>query len=179
MAVFGGKSPKKNNRASTNSIKLTKADKDLFKNRNSRAQDMMNAINEDQPFQQASDQFDQGKDNGDSMGNFSKSNGINDVFGNPITVVDMSNPTRSRDERPLDTIRSFEFSISGDSVYREQLETARYGFRPRPEFPLLKGNPYANTANTSDSIYVPAYKPPPTTAPAQKKKRGFFGKKKK
>ncbi|KAL2835097.1 hypothetical protein BDW59DRAFT_155921 [Aspergillus cavernicola] len=36
-----------------------------------------------------------------------------DQFGNPITEPDLSNPTRPRFERPLDTIRSFEAAIYG------------------------------------------------------------------
>lgn len=36
-----------------------------------------------------------------------------DAFGNPIADPDRSNPTRSRWERPLDTIRSFEAAIDG------------------------------------------------------------------
>lgn len=36
-----------------------------------------------------------------------------DMFGNPIAEPDKSNPTRSRWERPLDTIRSFEAAIDG------------------------------------------------------------------
>ncbi|KDB21548.1 hypothetical protein H109_06528 [Trichophyton interdigitale MR816] len=36
-----------------------------------------------------------------------------DRFGNPITEPDLSNPTRYRFERPLDTIRSFEAAIDG------------------------------------------------------------------
>ncbi|SPN96960.1 uncharacterized protein DNG_00478 [Cephalotrichum gorgonifer] len=38
-----------------------------------------------------------------------------DMFGNPIAEPDRSNPTRSRWERPLDTIRSFEAAIDGPS----------------------------------------------------------------
>lgn len=37
-----------------------------------------------------------------------------DVYGNPIAEPDLSNPTRSRWERPLDTIRSFEAQINKD-----------------------------------------------------------------
>ncbi|RDL34674.1 uncharacterized protein BP5553_07802 [Venustampulla echinocandica] len=37
-----------------------------------------------------------------------------DALGNPIADPDRSNPTRSRWERPLDTIRSFEAAIDGD-----------------------------------------------------------------
>ncbi|RYO75138.1 hypothetical protein DL766_006655 [Monosporascus sp. MC13-8B] len=36
-----------------------------------------------------------------------------DINGNPIVDPDRSNPTRSRWERPLDTIRSFEAAIDG------------------------------------------------------------------
>ncbi|KAL2811911.1 hypothetical protein BJX63DRAFT_266064 [Aspergillus granulosus] len=36
-----------------------------------------------------------------------------DQYGNPITDPDLSNPTRPRFERPLDTIRSFEAAIYG------------------------------------------------------------------
>jgi hypothetical protein len=41
-----------------------------------------------------------------------------DVNGNPIADPDLSNPTRSRWERPLDTIRSFEAAI--DSEYKRR-----------------------------------------------------------
>ncbi|PGH14891.1 hypothetical protein AJ79_02754 [Helicocarpus griseus UAMH5409] len=37
-----------------------------------------------------------------------------DIYGNPITEPDLSNPTRHRFERPLDTIRSFEAAIDGN-----------------------------------------------------------------
>ncbi|KAL7628790.1 hypothetical protein AAE478_000305 [Parahypoxylon ruwenzoriense] len=36
-----------------------------------------------------------------------------DAYGNAITDPDRSNPTRSRSERPLDTIRGFEAAIDG------------------------------------------------------------------
>jgi len=36
-----------------------------------------------------------------------------DAYGNPIAEPDLSNPTRPRWERPLDTIRSFEKAIDG------------------------------------------------------------------
>lgn len=43
-----------------------------------------------------------------------------DRFGNPITEPDLSNPTRHRFERPLETIRSFEAAISGTYSQRRQ-----------------------------------------------------------
>lgn len=42
----------------------------------------------------------------------------NDTNGNPIAEPDLSNPTRSRWERPLDTIRSFEAAI--DTEYKRR-----------------------------------------------------------
>ncbi|KAI0852607.1 hypothetical protein F5Y00DRAFT_273178 [Daldinia vernicosa] len=45
-----------------------------------------------------------------------------DIYGNPITDPDRSNPTRSRSERPLDTIRAFEAAIDG--AYSRQSDTA-------------------------------------------------------
>ncbi|KAL2386522.1 hypothetical protein RJZ90_000659 [Blastomyces dermatitidis] len=41
-----------------------------------------------------------------------------DIYGNPITDPDLSNPTRHRFERPLDTIRSFEAAIDGSYMNR-------------------------------------------------------------
>ncbi|KGM92179.1 uncharacterized protein PADG_11717 [Paracoccidioides brasiliensis Pb18] len=41
-----------------------------------------------------------------------------DIYGNLITDPDLSNPTRHRFERPLDTIRSFEAAIDGSYMNR-------------------------------------------------------------
>ncbi|PHH88244.1 hypothetical protein CDD83_7793 [Cordyceps sp. RAO-2017] len=50
-----------------------------------------------------------------------------DVWGNPITDPDKSNPTRNRWERPLDTIRGFEAAIEGaysrKTMYRSDTES--------------------------------------------------------
>ncbi|KAF1833278.1 hypothetical protein BDW02DRAFT_570158 [Decorospora gaudefroyi] len=46
-----------------------------------------------------------------------------DTSGNPIADPDLSNPTRSRWERPLDTIRSFEAAIDGE--YRRRAQSMR------------------------------------------------------
>jgi len=43
-----------------------------------------------------------------------------DASGNPIVDPDLSNPTRSRWERPLDTIKSFEAAIDGEYKRRAQ-----------------------------------------------------------
>jgi len=42
----------------------------------------------------------------------------NDIYGNPITDPDRSNPTRWRMERPLDTIRAFEHAIDKEHSSR-------------------------------------------------------------
>lgn len=49
-----------------------------------------------------------------------------DAFGNPIADPDRSNPTRSRWERPLDTIRSFEAAIDGNYSRKSYI-------RPEPD----------------------------------------------
>ncbi|KAH9879113.1 hypothetical protein J1614_002548 [Plenodomus biglobosus] len=46
-----------------------------------------------------------------------------DSAGNVIVDPDLSNPTRSRWERPLDTIRSFEAAIDGE--YKRRAQTTR------------------------------------------------------
>jgi len=46
-----------------------------------------------------------------------------DASGNEIVDPDLSNPTRSRWERPLDTIRSFEAAIDGE--YRRRAQSMR------------------------------------------------------
>lgn len=70
-----------------------------------------------------------------------------DVHGNPITDPDRSNPTRSRAERPLDTIRGFEAAIDGaysrKSIYKSDSESVAnfsrrgsyYGNNNGPRFP--------------------------------------------
>ncbi|AMD21957.1 HFR102Cp [Eremothecium sinecaudum] len=115
---------------STPQRKLTKADHDAAKiHTSSLKAPILQAVNEAQPFEQAAQTF---HNNATREGYATK--GLRDVFGKTIITPDISNPTRERDERPLDTIRSFEYAISGDIRWAEQLETERYGFRVRPEF---------------------------------------------
>lgn len=91
---------------------------------------VLGAVQEAQPFEEAADR---------SLGSQNyfgivKDQIINDVFGFPIKDPDISNPTRARNERPLDTIRGFEYSITGNPHILTQLETTLYGFSPRPEY---------------------------------------------
>ncbi|TVY28084.1 Uncharacterized protein LHYA1_G002606 [Lachnellula hyalina] len=46
-----------------------------------------------------------------------------DAQGNPIADPDRSNPTRSRWERPLDTIRAFEAAIDGNYSRKSDIQT--------------------------------------------------------
>ncbi|KAK1752369.1 meiotically up-regulated gene 9 protein [Echria macrotheca] len=62
-----------------------------------------------------------------------------DAFGNPIADPDRSNPTRSRWERPLDTIRSFEAAIDGGytsrrSMLRSDAESVSWGNNRRSSY---------------------------------------------
>ncbi|GAW20690.1 hypothetical protein ANO14919_101990 [Xylariales sp. No.14919] len=67
-----------------------------------------------------------------------------DGNGNPITDPDRSNPTRSRWERPLDTIRSFEAAIDGgynrQSLYKAETESLA-GFNRRSSYYGSNGRP--------------------------------------
>lgn len=72
------------------------------------------AMNEDQPIAAALE-----KPTLQSLRSFQHT----DVNGNPIAEPDLSNPTRPRWERPLDTIRSFEAAI--DNEYRRRTSVTR------------------------------------------------------
>ncbi|KAL2128310.1 hypothetical protein VTI74DRAFT_9361 [Chaetomium olivicolor] len=68
-----------------------------------------------------------------------------DAYGNPIADPDRSNPTRSRWERPLDTIRSFEAAIDGEynnrrSIIRQDVEGSAWGASRRASYYGSSGN---------------------------------------
>ncbi|CAL9729504.1 hypothetical protein MOUN0_H00474 [Monosporozyma unispora] len=78
---------------------------------------ILEAMQEKQPFEQAADTFNSNKSkvqNSFFTNNDGKAQLAKDIFGNIILTPDKSNPTRSSDERPMDTIRGFEYSITGD-----------------------------------------------------------------
>lgn len=153
---------------------------------------VLTAIRDEEPFQMSANT------NPNQAVTATNSNGqtsspdtqIRDVFGNVISAPDRSNPTRPRDERPLDTIRAFEYLCTGDERLREEMETVRYGWTPRPNFPSFQANPYTAPASVmgyqgADGEGVPLSDPNaefktynPANSKAQKK-RGFFGRKKK
>lgn len=92
---------------------------------------ILSAVNEAQPFEEAADTSQLHR----RPTYLSHDSGtLKDVFGQQISQGDMSNPTRSRNERPLDTIRGFEYAITGDLSYRDQLETGRLGWGFHDDF---------------------------------------------
>ncbi|ODV62879.1 DUF2406 domain-containing protein ASCRUDRAFT_16822, partial [Ascoidea rubescens DSM 1968] len=163
---------------SSKNIKLTKKDAENFKMRTGNVHDpILSAVNEAQPFEQANDGFNQTNQQL-GLAYMAKTGNLKDSFGNLITTPDISNPTRSRDERPLDTIKSFEYAITGDTYFKSNLETPIYGWTVRPNFPLFtNGNPYANNNNKEPQV---VYKPKldSNTNQPKKKKRGFFRRRK-
>lgn len=177
-------------------VHLTKEDAQHYKVRTGSVHDpILQAVNEAQPFENSipADVSHDGTQR-QSYSAMLQQQGMFDVFGRPISKPDISNPTRARDERPLDTIRSFEYAITGDQSYRDQLESEQLGFRVRQDFPRFGSNPYGNDAYdeagaTSYGHNGPVhsftggeqgvYEAPERKEEPKKKKRGLFGKKKK
>lgn len=69
---------------------------------------------------------------------------MKDTFGRNINTPDISNPTRARNERPLDTIRGFEYSITKDPRWLQELETFKLGFETRPGFAVINRDSQAS-----------------------------------
>ncbi|KAK9471311.1 uncharacterized protein V1510DRAFT_215056 [Dipodascopsis tothii] len=91
---------------------FTKEDRRVLKTSEALQDPILSAMVEEQPFQVSA-----------NRGEVQTSPDMNvrDIFGNKIVNPDLSNPTRSRDERPLDTIRGFEYSANGDKAYRDYI----------------------------------------------------------
>lgn len=143
---------------------------------------VLTAIRDEEPFQMSSN-----LNNGNQESAISPDMQTRDIFGNPISRPDRSNPSRPGDERPLDTIRAFEYACTGDERLRDQMETSRYGWATRPNFvPRFDTNPYAAVSPAQNNFVAPTsgdgdgafetYVPP---KPEKKQKRGLFGRKKK
>lgn len=159
---------------------------------------LLQAVNEAQPFEQANDHITGVDPNGRRTSYLSQeSANLKDVFGQPIQQGDMSNPTRSRNERPLDTIRAFEYAITRDLSYRDQLETQRIGWGFHEDFPYynLQQQPQGQqqqqqpgfdrpVINFGSLLAQPIYQAGNYSASSlkpetKKKKGGLFGRKKK
>lgn len=145
---------------------------------------ILKAVHELQPFEQMTSEH--------ATAAITPSGALRDIFGKPILNPDLSNPARAREERPLDTIRSFEYSTTGDERIKDTMETVALGFRPRQEFnsmPRYETNPYSNNVisfgdpnappDSTDTIQQNEYFLSSSGKPVEKKKkRGLFGKKK-
>lgn len=102
---FGGRSDKsRRSSSSANKIHLTESTEEKRKRSLHTKADPMVAMNEAQPMAVALEQS--------TMGSL-RALQHKDQYGNIINDPDLSNPTRPRFERPLDTIRSFEAAIYG------------------------------------------------------------------
>lgn len=147
---------------------------------------ILKAVNEAQPFEEA------------TAGHFGRrpsylsqaSGELKDPFGQKIRQADMLNPARSRNERPLDTIRGFEYQITGDMSYRDQLELDRLGWGFHEDFPhyslLGQGDdpdqlrPVASFSGGEQAMYqANNYSASSLKPEGKKKKKGLFGRKKK
>lgn len=145
---------------------------------------ILKAVHEQQPFEQMANEH--------AVAAMTPSGALRDIFGKPILNPDLSNPARAREERPLDTIRSFEYSTTGDERIRDTMETPALGFRPRQEFnsmPRFEANPYSNNVisfgdpnappDSTDTIQQNEYFLSSSGKHVEKHKtRGLFGKKK-
>ncbi|KAF7594466.1 hypothetical protein BBP40_009099 [Aspergillus hancockii] len=100
---FSGRSDKSSNSGS-NKIRLTESAEEKYKRSLHTKADPMVAMSEAQPMLVALEKS--------TIGSL-RDMQHKDQYGNVITEPDLSNPTRPRFERPLDTIRSFEAAIYG------------------------------------------------------------------
>ncbi|RKP29239.1 hypothetical protein METBISCDRAFT_19107 [Metschnikowia bicuspidata] len=147
----------------------------------------LEAVKELQPFEEAT--------NLNTYGHIQlylsqESGELKDIFGNKIETPDILNPTRNRNERPLDTIRAFEYAISGDLAYQDQLESHQIGWEFHRDFPYqnymnsqLMAETLRGNYNASVNGYVNAqnYQPVDLGSRQQndkKKKKGLFGRSK-
>lgn len=179
MAIFRSDSKNKGYEPLNRELKQSQAEN---KYRSSNVHDpILTAVNEAQPFEQAADHSYQRRPSYLSQ----ESTDLKDIFGQPIQNADISNPTRNRNERPLDTIRGFEYAITGDASYRDQLESTRLGWGFHEDFPYynLQGSnaqvqqQRPTIAFDSQPVYQAANYSAASLKPEKKKKRGLFGKK--
>lgn len=119
-----------------------------------------------------------------------------DIYGNRISMPDMLNPLRNRDERPLDTIRGFEYLKQSDPLLREpmvpipQLDThlgwnfhddfshQNYLGRSMPEPRRNYSQPEHRYNSTPGNSYQPVGTSANNKEEKKKKKKGLFGRSK-
>lgn len=153
---------------------------------------ILTAVNEAQPFEEANANYADHRRPSYLSQDLAD---LKDIFGQRIQSADMLNPTRNRNERPLDTIRGFEYAITGDLTYREQLESNRLGWGFHEDFSYynLSGHdddagqaqnpgysrPVASFSGGDQPMYQAANYSALSLNPEKKKKKGLFGRKKK
>lgn len=147
---------------------------------------ILKAVNEAQPFEEANGKYERRPSYLSQ-----ESDNLKDIFGQVIRQPDMLNPGRSRNERPLDTIRGFEYAITGDMGYRDQLESNRLGWGFHEDFPYYNlssqrnaevqeySRPVASFSGEQPMYQAGNYSASSLKPEAKKKKRGLFGRKKK
>lgn len=148
----------------------------------------LEAVKELQPFEEATNL----NTYGHSQLYLSQETGeLKDIFGNKIETPDILNPTRNRNERPLDTIRTFEYAISGDLAYQDQLESHHIGWEFHRDFPFqnymnsqLMAETHRGNYNASRNGYANAqnyqhvFDLGSRRQNDKKKKKGLFGRSK-
>ncbi|KAK9379772.1 uncharacterized protein V2V93DRAFT_391893 [Kockiozyma suomiensis] len=116
-------------------MKITPEERDRMKQRTGNIADpILTAMTEEQPFQISNHQ---------GATTVSPELHVRDMFGNLIEDPDLSNPTRHRSERPLDTIRGFEYAATGDKRLKEQIFRDRLPWEGRHN-PISSQSPYGS-----------------------------------
>ncbi|KAK9469648.1 hypothetical protein V1512DRAFT_218960 [Lipomyces arxii] len=159
---------------------------------------ILTAMREEQPFEVTNNHH-------EGQATVSPEMHLRDMFGNPIDEPDRSNPTRHRDERPLDTIRSFEYAATGDQYIKEQIFHERLPWEGRrgplmnystaygssDEYDNMQADNYNTTGSSvsttpratiqlgNDGADDPIYSNESMEPSKQKKKKGLFGRSKK
>ncbi|KAK9369675.1 hypothetical protein V1509DRAFT_618774 [Lipomyces kononenkoae] len=144
-------------RLNSGSTKITAEDRVRMKQRTGNIADpILTAMSEEQPYEVSASHLGEHSSVSPEMR-------MRDMFGNVIEEPDRSNPTRSRSERPLDTIRSFEYAATGDRHLRDQI------FRERLPWEGRRYQPPYTSAYDDDSyenVGPQHYTPPPPASPA-------------
>ncbi|KAK9387010.1 hypothetical protein V1515DRAFT_570750 [Lipomyces mesembrius] len=156
-STSGSASGKENRRSRLNSLsaKITPEERDRMKQRTANIADpILTAMREEQPFEVSAAHL--GEHSSVSPEN------MRDMFGNVIDNPDRSNPTRSRNERPLDTIRSFEYAATGDKHLKEQIFRERLPWEGRRYQPTYNTSAYGD--DTYDHVGADHYAPSPAVA---------------
>ncbi|KAK9331380.1 hypothetical protein V1520DRAFT_291222 [Lipomyces starkeyi] len=154
----GSASGQENRRSRLNSLsaKITPEERDRMKQRTANIADpILTAMREEQPYEVSAAHLGEHSSVSPEMH-------MRDMFGNVIEDPDRSNPTRSRNERPLDTIRSFEYAATGDKHLKEQIFRERLPWEGRRYQPTYNASAYGD--DTYDHVGADHYAPPPVVA---------------